>query len=182
MPTLPELVLFSTETTQLETLRSRFESVERILVEEGNGIDVSARCKLDAMWMTPMMAYEAGVPFPLPPHVATIFPMPADRLQRGLPRLIVTGVCLIPGRQYSAEYLSRITAKALVEAVINYNEAHSVPIRRIGAVPGTLGLEDLNDVVAFDAFRQSFDNAADPKYPLTREGLHSEALAGSSRT
>lgn len=156
METLPELVLFSTDDKEVEALKARFHSESRILVVKGNGPAVTARCHLDAMWMTPMLASYFGLMEALPPHTAKVVPMFADKIEKGLPRLLVAGVALVPGKSYTPKYLSTIAASAFADTLLTYNRTHDSPILRVGSNPGCLGLDDLGDAEAFQAIREAF--------------------------
>ena len=156
MKDAPELVLFSNDDNEVEALKARFRSEGRISVVKGSGAEVTARRHLDAIWMTPMMASYFGLNEPLVPHVAKVFPMSLEKRDKGLPRLLIAGVAVIPGRSYSSKYLSTIAASALPEALKPYKLTHEPPILRIGSNPGSLGLDNLDANDAFQAIREAF--------------------------
>jgi hypothetical protein len=149
-----ELVLYDSDSSRLDALRRRIDADAPITFFQGNAIDAHASLHLDAVFVTPMMAYEWGINPPLSPHEAHIFSMPKHREERGLPRLLIAGVGLVPGRSYSAEYLGRVTIEAVRRAVARHNSGSNAPILRVGAFPPTLGLEGPNADHAVSALQE----------------------------
>ena len=151
-----QLVLFSTDRELIAVLKQRFNSESHISAVCGTGPEVGKEWKLDALWLTPMQAHYFGIADPLPPYVAKVFVMPTDKRKLGLPRLLIAGVVLEPGKTYSATRIAHLCAEALADAIADYNSSHQDSILRVGSVPENLGLGDLNNTEAFLAIRQVF--------------------------
>jgi hypothetical protein len=93
----------------------------------------------------------------LPPHLAKVFPMPAEKRLLGLPRHIIAGVSLEPGRQYTPRFLETICAKALRDAIDEYNRKHEDSILRVGTIRENLSLDERHATPeAFQAVRTAF--------------------------
>lgn len=156
MSDAPELFIFATDPEVVASIRKRFNSEPKIAVVVGNGPQITARFGLDAVWMSVMQSTYYGVAGPLPPHVAKVFPMPVEARRKGLPRLLITGVALTEGRDYSPHYLARVRALTLAGAIAEYNLTHDAPILRVGSNPHNLGLDDLGAAEAFRAVTDAF--------------------------
>src|SRR5947207_15492448 len=84
--TVPQLILFSTDSAFLEALKPFSAMLPYVDYEVGNGPQVTARARLDALWATPMAGVElfgASPPFPL--HEARVHKTPQMQRQRGRP-------------------------------------------------------------------------------------------------
>jgi hypothetical protein len=158
-----QLVLFTTEPDQVSALKERFGSDRNISVALGNGPEITNRFKLDALWMAPMQAHYFGIDRVIPPHIAEVFDMPIAKREKGLPRLLIAGGSLVPGKSYSPRYLAQICAISLANAIQKYNDSHDRPILRVGSNPGNLGLDDPKAADAFQAVKQAFAQAGDPE-------------------
>jgi hypothetical protein len=170
-----QLVLFSTDADLIFTLKQRFESDRHISAVLGTGPEVAGRYNLDALWLTPMQAEYFGVTSSLPPHLAKVFAMPAERRQLGLPRLLIAGVTLLPGKTYTSARIADLCVEALANAIAEYNRSHGDLILRVGSVPENLGLNDLHNTEAFVAVRQAF--LASPEQSATHQVLDDRQIA-----
>jgi hypothetical protein len=151
-----QLVLFSTDPEQVSSLKKRFSLSGNIHVACGTGPEIGKQFHLDALWMTPMQASYFGVAQVLPFGQAAIFPMPADKVAKGLPRLMIVGVALTPERHYPRSYEVRIPAEALASAIADYNGKHDQRILRVGSVPENLSIESADSAEAIQAVQQAF--------------------------
>lgn len=170
-----QLVLFTTVPEEESTLREYFQACANIVVTGGAGPEVTSRFHLDALWMTPMQASYYGVSPATRPEFATIMPMPKELRTMGLPRLLISGVNLIPGKVYTAKLRARLPALCLAKAVAEYNESHDQPIVRVGSIPENLGLDSSEENEARRAIRGAFAGVATGTEHATMEKIRQPA-------
>jgi hypothetical protein len=152
----PQLVLFSDDARIVSILKPKFHLASNIVVVLGDGPLVTKRDKLDALWMSPMQASYFGVSTPLPKHVGQVFPMPLEKREKGLPRLLITGAVMAPDDPTTPQFAAELCAKALSEAVEKYNQDHQDKIIRIGSIPGNLCLDAAHPMLAVEALGKAF--------------------------
>lgn len=133
-----EIVVFSPDAKQCESLCALLASCEDITVFHGTGVAATSSCRLDAQFVTGMHLERWGVgPF-LRNH-AEVRPSPGDKVALGLPDLFVAGWLQADGDE--ASYGTRY-AKLMLGAVDEYNEVHpNQPVRRVGTIPHFLDLQ-----------------------------------------
>lgn len=156
----PHLVLFSTDSGFLAKLQLFSSSLPYISYETGNGIEVTEKAQLDALWATLMAGVELfGVAPPFALHEARVVETPARQLKRGMPRHGIVGVAVNKDDPKSPEYSLRLVLSALLRAVRSFNSMHNDKIARIGILPDDLGLKKLNPEVAFKIIREIYEKS-----------------------
>ena len=159
--TTPQLILFSTDAALLERLKPHATALPYIAFEVGNGPEVTARARLDALWATLMAGVElfgAVPPFPL--HDARVLPTPPSQLKRGLPRYGVVGVAVSKDEGKVPELNLRLVLSALLRAIKEFNSQGRDRIIRIGLLPDDLELKKLDPSIAFSIVREVYEQSA----------------------
>lgn len=158
--TRPQLILFSTDASLLEKLKPHGSVLPYIAFEVGNGPEVTARARLDALWATLMAGVElfgAVPPFPL--HDARVLPTPPSQLKRGMPRYGVVGVAVSKDEGKVPELNLRLVLSALLRAIKEFNSQGRDRITRIGILPDDLELKRLEPSTAFKIIREVYEQA-----------------------
>ena len=147
----PELVIYGTDSTLLETLKKASATLPYISYEVGYGPEVVARAHLDALWATPFAGIElfgAAPPFPL--REARVLMTPQAQLKRGMPRYGVVGVATTENDPKDPVSNLQLVISALLRAISNFNNSQeSDMIRRVGILPQDLDLNRMEPALAF---------------------------------
>lgn len=155
--TKPQLILYGTDAGILERLRPFSAALRYIGYEVGYGIEIAAKAKLDALWLTPMAAvelYGANPPFPV--HEAQVVKTPTPQLVRGFPRYGVVGVATSREDPRTPEFELRLIISALLKALTEFNSQSEDQIIRVGVLPQDLGLERMDPEKAFGIIRDLY--------------------------
>ncbi|HEY4880122.1 MAG TPA: hypothetical protein VIH97_13455 [Candidatus Acidoferrales bacterium] len=158
----PQLILFSPNSSALEKLKPYSSTLPYISYEVGTGPEVTAKAKLDAVWMTPMVAFDlfgATPPFPL--NRACVLRTPQAQLKKGFPRYGVAGVATSPNDAKNPEYNARLVMTALLEAIRDFNSRNEEQIIRIGILPEDLELTSLKPNTGFQIIREVYEAKTD---------------------
>jgi hypothetical protein len=157
----PRLILFSTDPAFLETLKPFSAELPYISYEVGNGPQVMAKARLDALWATLMAGVElfnASPPFPL--HEARVLQTPPAQLRRGMPKYGVVGVAVAKDEPTVPEHNLRLVLCALLKAVSTFNSESTDRIARVGILPDDLELKRLDPATAFQIIREVYNEHA----------------------
>ncbi len=156
----PRLILYGSDTALLQKLKLQSSQLPYISYEAGHGPQVTARARLDALWVTLMGAVElfgAAPPFPL--HQACVMRTPVVQLDRGFPRYGVVGVAVSENDPKTPEFNLRLVLSALLTTVKDFNSQGRDQILRVGILPNDLDLNKLDIKEAFGIVREVYEKA-----------------------
>src|ERR1035438_7552012 len=152
------LILFSPDSLFLDELKPFSAGLPFIEYWVGYGPEVTAKAKLDALWVTIMGAVELFGAVPLfPLHEAFVLKTPAARLQRGFPPYGIAGVAISPDDPRTPEHGLQLMIPALLKAVRVFNSMKAGQILRVGILPEDLALKALSPVTVFGIIRHLYD-------------------------
>jgi hypothetical protein len=154
----PRLVLFSTDSVLLEKLKPFSAALPYISYDLGNGPQVTAKARLDALWATLMTGVEVfGATPPFPLHEASVLQTPPAQLKRGMPRYGIVGVALSRDEGSTPEQNVRLVMSALLKAVHGFNSEGKDQITRVGILPDDLEFKKLEPTVVFKIIREVYE-------------------------
>lgn len=144
------LVFYDTDSDFIENLRRFSTDLAFIEYQVGYGPEVTARASLDALWVSPMAGVElfrASPPFPL--HRAQLLQTPTALISQGFPAYGIVGVATAPNDPETPDHMLRLVLSSLLRVVRDFNSSHADQIRRVGILPGDLGLNRIDLEVGF---------------------------------
>jgi len=151
-----QVVLFTHNPKMAAGLKYRFAAKPNILICLGNASEVTDMFKLDALCLSSTQASYYGIVQPRSDEASHVYPMPRETHIKGLPRLIIAGVPLLPGKVYTERFIGRNPAVSLANAIAEFNKRTSRRILRVGSIPENLGIDTPDNDAATEALEQAF--------------------------
>jgi hypothetical protein len=151
-----QIVLFTHNAKMAAGLKYRFAAAPNVVIFLGNASEVTDRYKLDALCLSSTQASYFGVSQPRSEESSRVYPMLPDSRTKGLPRLLIAGVPLLPGKVYTDRFIGRNPAIALANAIAEYNKRTNRRILRVGSIPENLGIDTPDNDAATEALEQAF--------------------------
>ena len=150
-----QIVLFTHNPQMAAGLKYRFASARNIVIFQGNAAEVTDMYRLDALCLSATQASYYGVSQARSDEASHVYPMPSAHA-KSLPRLMITGVPLLPGKVYTERFIGRNPAVTLANAISDYNKRNSRRILRIGSIPENLGIDTPDNDAATEALERAF--------------------------
>jgi hypothetical protein len=163
-----QVVLFTHNPKMAAGLKYRFAAKPNIVIFLGNASEVTDMFKLDALCLSSTQASYYGISQPPSDEASRVYPMPREAYLKGLPRLMIAGVPMLPGKVYTERFIGRNPAISLANAIADYNKRSSRRILRAGSIPENLGIDTPDNDDATDALERAFSGLR--VYPAEEPG------------